>query len=197
MHLSCPFVLASQSPRRVHLLNMMGLAFEQHPADIEEVVEHGLAPEAVVRSLARQKAEAVAAVRPDALVLGADTIVVLDGEILGKPDDPAHARALLRRLSGRTNTVYTGLALAHPATDRLETTFRATDVTFSDLSDAEIAAYVATGSPLDKAGAYGSQDDRGALFIERYEGDFYTVVGLPVNALYHFLRDRFGDLFTP
>ena len=114
---------------------------------------------------------------PGALVLAADTVVVLDGDVLGKPPTTADARATLRRLSGRTHTVYTGLALVHDG--RAATDHRATRVTFADLSDAEIDAYVATGSPMDRAGAYGIQDDAGALFVTRVEGDYPAVVGLP------------------
>lgn len=196
MHLSCPLVLASQSPRRVHLLSLIGLPFLQRVSEIEEIVPAGLAPGEVVETLARQKAEDVAQHHLEALTLGADTIVVLDEEVLGKPRDDAHAHEMLRRLSGRTNTVYTGIALVHPRSHRVKTTHRATHVTFSELTDEEIAAYVATGSPRDKAGAFGTQDDLGALFIETINGDYYNVVGLPLNALYHLLRMEFSDLFS-
>lgn len=194
MHLHSDLILASASPRRRTLLQMMGLSFNVHPSDIEEVVPEGVAPGVVAQSLALQKAKAVAPLYPDALTLGADTIVVLDGEILGKPVDPADACTMLRRLSGRTNTVYTGFALVHPASGRHTAHVEATGVTFGAMADQEIAAYVATGAPMDKAGAYGIQDDRGALFISRIEGDFYTVVGLPVHRLYRVLRNEFTDL---
>ncbi len=194
MRLNVPLVLASASPRRRHLLRQLGLEVIVHPSHVEETVPDALAPETVVQLLAKHKAEAVAPTYPEALTLGADTIVVLDGDILGKPGCAGEAHAMLRRLSGRTHTVYTGFALVHPASRRAVTAFEATHVTFAHLSDEEIAAYVATGAPLDKAGAYGIQDDYGALFIPRIEGDFFNVVGLPLHRLYRILRKEFKDL---
>jgi septum formation protein len=132
---------------------------------------------------------------PGALVLAADTVVVLDGDVLGKPATPAAARTTLRRLSGRSHTVYTGFALAFDG--RTASDHRATRVTFADLSDAEITAYVASGSPMDRAGAYGIQDDAGALFVTRIDGDYPTVVGLPLRALYEALTVHFPDLLAP
>lgn len=151
---------------------------------------HGLA----VESLAAQKAEPISHEHPEALTLGADTVVVLEGEVLGKPRSEAEARSMLERLSGATHTVYTGLALLHPSSGRRLTAHEATQVTFSELSDDEIARYVETGSPMDKAGAYGIQDDYGALFISRIEGDYYNVVGLPLQRLYRMLTSHFADL---
>ena len=194
MRLHVPLVLASGSPRRKRLLEQLGLTFTVHPNPAEEVVPAGLPPAEIVETLAREKAEPIARLHPEALTLGADTIVVLDGDVLGKPRDAAEARAMLRRLSGRTHTVFTGLALVHPPTGRSVAAHEATDVTFAPMTDAEIAAYVATGSPLDKAGAYGIQDDTGALFIPRIHGDFFTVMGLPLHRLYRLLRDEFTDL---
>lgn len=191
-----PFLLASQSPRRRALLARLGVAFTVCPSDVEEQVDPALDPEVLVRHLAGQKAGAVAARHPEALTLGADTLVVLDGAVLGKPEGPAEARAMLRRLSGRTHTVFTGLALVHPASGRAATAHEATGVTFAPLSDAEIDAYVATGSPLDKAGAYGIQDDLGALFVAGVAGDYYNVVGLPLHRLYQTLRTHFADLLA-
>ncbi len=194
MQLRTPFILASASPRRRHLLQQVGFAFEVAPSPAEEVMPNGCPPEEIVETLAMEKATVVSEMHPGALTLGADTIVVLDGEVLGKPADAAAARAMLRRLSGATHTVYTGLALVHPESGRRRAAHEATRVTFGALSDAEIADYVAGGSPLDKAGAYGIQDDRGAFFVRRIEGDYYTVVGLPLHRLYRLLRDEFGDL---
>lgn len=194
MHLSVPLILASRSPRRRQLLERIGVGFTVHISPTEEVLPEGLPPEAIVRQLAWEKAEPVAAHHPQALTLGADTVVVLDGAVLGKPADAAEAHAMLRRLAGRTHTVYTGLALLHPATGRTLTTFEATDVTFGPMTDAEIAGYIASGAPMDKAGAYGIQDDRGALFIQRIDGDYYNVVGLPLHRLYQTLKAAFGDL---
>lgn len=196
MHLRIPLILASASPRRRHLLQTLGLQFEVIPSYAEEHAPDGLPPEALVQQLAMEKAGVVAANHPDALTLGADTIVVLDGEVLGKPADAAEARAMLRRLSGRAHTVFTGLALLYPAADLRQTTFEATEVTFGALTDGEIDAYVATGAPLDKAGAYGIQEDYGALFVERIEGDFYTVMGLPLHRLYRLLQAELPDLIA-
>lgn len=193
MHLTIPFVLASGSPRRQHLLEQLGFSFEVVVSDVEEHVPRGLAPADVVQHLALEKGTAVSRHRPEALTLAADTVVVHRGTLLGKPADGQEAAAMLRRLSGETHTVFTGLALLHPAGGRRLTAFEATDVTFGPLSDDEIAAYVATGSPLDKAGAYGIQEEFGACFVARIDGDFYTVMGLPLHRLYRMLRQDFND----
>jgi septum formation protein len=170
-------ILASQSPRRRDLLTLVGIAHEVRPADVDESVRPGEAPDAYVRRLAAEKARAVADVvgDPAAAVLAADTTVVVDGEILGKPGDAAEARAMVRRLSGRTHEVFTGMAVARggrraDAVERVSVTFRA-------LADGEVAAYVATGEPMDKAGAYGIQG-YGATLVERIDGDYFAVMGL-------------------
>lgn len=194
MRLSLPFVLASRSPRRKHLLEQIGLTFTIEVSESPEEIRPGTPPSEIVRNLAHEKAAIVARNHPDALTLGADTIVVLDDQVLGKPATEEEAYDMLRALSGRTHTVYTGIALLHPATARAHTAFEATRVTFADLSEDEIWAYVATGSPMDKAGAYGIQDDLGALFISRIDGDYYTVVGLPLHRLYRTLNEHFPDL---
>lgn len=170
------------------------MSFTVQVSPAEEVIPADAEPASIVQMLAAQKADPVAAAHPDALTLAADTIVALDGDILGKPSSREEARQMLRRLSGATHTVYTGIALVHPASARETTAVTATDVTFGTLSDEEIAAYVATGSPMDKAGSYGIQDDLGALFVERIDGDYYNVVGLPLRRLYLTLRETFGDL---
>jgi septum formation protein len=194
--LRVPLVLASRSPRRQALLERLGLSFEVRPSPAEEVWPDGLAPAEGAERLAHEKAEPVAAEAPDALTLGADTVVVLGGAVLGKPANPDEARAMLRRLSGATHTVYTGIALLHPSSGRAVTAHEATAVTFAPLTEDEVARYVATGSPLDKAGAYGIQDDHGALFVARIEGDYYNVVGLPLHRLYRVLRADFADLLA-
>ncbi len=194
MKLRVPLILASRSPRRHKLLAQLGLDFEVHPSNLDENATNHRLPEQLVEQLALEKARAVAARFPEALTLGADTIVVIGGDVLNKPADEAEARAMLRRLSGRTHTVYTGVALVHPASRREVVDYEATQVTFAPLTDAEIDAYVATGSPLDKAGAYGIQDDFGAVFIRRIEGDYYNVVGLPLHRFYRMLRNYFADL---
>lgn len=194
LQFNVPFILASGSPRRRRLLEQLGLDFEVRVPDVDEVFPPDASPEDIVLNLALQKGEPIAEANPDALTLAADTIVVLDGSVLGKPAGPAEAAAMLRRLSDRKHTVYTGVALVHSGSDRCVTAAVATEVTFGPLSDAEIERYVATGSPLDKAGAYGIQDDHGALFISRIEGDYYNVVGLPLHRFYRIVRIAFTDL---
>lgn len=197
LDLRVPLVLASRSPRRRQLLERLRIPFSVHPSEVEEIVPPGTPPAETVRLLARQKAEAVAPGYPHALTLGADTIVVLDDLVLGKPSDDAEATEMLARLGGRSHVVYTGIALIHAESDRVVTTHEVTEVTFASLSSAEIRAYVLTGSPLDKAGSYGIQDDAGALLIEGVRGDYYNVVGLPLHQLYRTLRAHFADLLAP
>lgn len=191
-----PFVLASASTRRKELLEQTGLRFETIPSRVDEQVEPGLSPENLVQALALRKARHVAALRPDALTLGADTVVALAEDMLGKPNGPAEAENMLRRLSGGTHSVYTGIALLHPPSSRTVKAAERTDVTFHALSNAEIADYVASGSPLDKAGAYGIQDSRGPFFVRRIEGDYYNVVGLPLHRFYRILKEYFSDLLA-
>ncbi|MEF8816803.1 MAG: Maf family protein [Salinibacter sp.] len=194
LQFSCRFILASQSPRRRALLDHVGVSFdtEVHPAD--ETLPEGVAPSEAVQALARRKARPVAAGHPSALVLAADTVVAHDGEILNKPDDASDARAMLRRLAGTSHTVHTGLSLAHAGSGRETTAADETSVVFAPLSDAEIRAYVASGSPMDKAGGYGIQDRTAPFFVERIEGDYYNVVGLPLRRLYRTLHASFSDL---
>lgn len=171
-------VLASQSPRRTHLLTMLGIAHEVAPADIDESPLAGEAPEALAARLARGKALTVAARYPGRLVLGADTVVVLDGVCLGKPESPADAEAMIGRLAGREHQVVTAVALARD--DHADHRVDRTRVWFRALDPATIRAYVATGEPLDKAGSYGLQGYGGVL-VERIDGDCFGVVGLPIR----------------
>lgn len=180
MTASPTLTLASASPRRRELLASLGVAFEVAPADLDERVLPGERPEAYVRRLAAEKARAVQARRPGGSVLGADTEVVLDGRILGKPRDHEEARAMLRALAGRAHEVWTGVALATDEGIRVEAV--RTDVWFRALDDDEIAEYVATGEPMDKAGAYGIQGGA-ARFVERVEGSYTNVVGLPLEVV--------------
>lgn len=186
-----PLVLASGSPRRRDLLRAVGLDFAVQVPDVDETVVPGEAPEQMVERLAAEKADAVARTlgKRETLVIGADTTVVLDGAILGKPVDPEEARAMLGSLSGRTHTVYTGFAVVDASTGESVVAHERTDVTFRELELWEIDEYVAGGSPMDKAGAYGIQEDRGALFVERIAGDYYTVVGLPLCQLWLAIRN--------
>ena len=194
MKLRTDLILASQSPRRKHLLGQIGFTFRVEPSPFQETIPEDTPPADIVRALALAKAEPVSRRFPSALTLGADTIVVHNGSVLGKPTDEADARTMLHRLSGETHTVFTGLALLHPASQRHVTAYEATHVTFDTLNDEEIRTYVASGAPMDKAGAYGIQGDLGAVFVARIEGDFYTVMGLPLNRFYRLLHDRFPDL---
>jgi septum formation protein len=182
---SLPVVLASASPRRRELLTLLGLAFDVAPTDVDEAWRDGEPPAAHAERLARAKAEAGR--RPGAVVVAADTIVVVDGDILGKPRDGADAAAMLARLSGREHVVHTAIAVAWDG--RMVSGVEATRVWFRRLDAATIAAYVATGEPLDKAGAYGIQGF-GAVLVERIEGDYFTVMGLGLARLV----DLFGAL---
>ena len=175
-------VLASASPRRLDLLEMLGLFdITVLPAAGEAPLDPRLSVPEAVAQMALSKARDSAARAPEgALVLGADTVVALDGRILGKPRDEADAFAMLRALSGRQHTVYTGMALKQGERELWDTA--EARVWFRPMEDREIRAYIATGSPMDKAGAYGAQD-LAALFVERIEGEFYTVVGLPMCGL--------------
>lgn len=173
-------ILASQSPRRRELLALVGIDHEVMPADINEDVRPGEQAVPYTERLAREKAAVIAARHPDAYVIAADTTVVVDGDILGKPSDAADARAMLRRLSGRSHIVCTGIAVAHGA--RIESAVEQVGVTFRALSDAEIALYVETGEPMDKAGAYGIQG-WGATIVERVDGDYFSVMGLGLRRL--------------
>ena len=174
-------ILASASPRRRELLTQAGFNFRVHPAHIPEDLLAGEDPIAYVTRLAREKARAVydqlAAAEPRIAVLGADTTVTLDNHILGKPEDAADAARMLRLLSGRTHRVITGVSLVSAV--GVETAAEVTAVQFLTLSDAEIEAYVATGEPMDKAGAYAIQG-RAARWIPRIEGCYFNVVGLPI-----------------
>lgn len=174
-------ILASGSPRRRELLERVGLTdFTVCPADIDEVVEPGLTPQETVLSLSQQKARAVWETHPHALVLAADTIVCLDRRILGKPHDRQEAVQMLRALSGRSHQVCTGFTLLREG--QAESGCEESLVLFRDLSQEEISAYVATGEPMDKAGAYGIQG-LGALLVQGIRGDYYNVMGLPLCRL--------------
>ncbi|MCX7993298.1 MAG: Maf family protein [Fimbriimonadales bacterium] len=180
------WVLASQSPRRRALMRLFGKPFEVHPAQIEEhLPEYTARPTALGKRLARAKAEAVAPCYPDALIIAADTLVVIDGRVLGKPADECEAFEMLRMLSGRTHTVITALCLLlrrQGRTEQLVLDAPRSRVTFRALSDEWIRWYIATGEPFDKAGAYGIQE-YGALLIEKVQGCYFNVVGLPLATL--------------
>ncbi len=186
-------VLASASPRRQELLRNAGLSFAIEPANIDETPRAGESPRDCAERLAREKALAVCAIRPQDSVLGADTIVVVDETILGKPIDADDAFRMLRLLSGRVHRVITGVSLVRPVVSGQEPVVRVasetTLVTMSEISDEEIRAYVTTGEPMDKAGAYAIQG-MASRWVPRIEGDYSNVVGLPVALVYRMLRDR-------
>ena len=187
-----PLVLGSGSPRRRELLTRAGIAFEVLPADIDEIAEVGEEPAAFALRLAREKALAVATrvgAAPRRLVLGADTIVVIDADVLGKPTDPEDAVRLLSRLVGREHRVLTAVAVI--ASDRLAhaaTCVVTSRVSMRPASDEEIRHYVATGEPLDKAGAYAAQGE-GRRFVERIDGSESNVIGLPIDETLALLRE--------
>ena len=181
-------ILASQSPRRRELLARMGLTeFEVRPAQGDELVDPSLSPDRLVEALSRQKAdEAAHSAAPEDIIIAADTVVAADGRVLGKPHSWDEAVEMLRFLSGRTHTVYTGVTVRRGS--RVLTQHEATDVTFRPLTEAEISAYADTKEPMDKAGAYGIQG-LGCVLVEGIRGDYYNVVGLPVCRLAVMLRE--------
>jgi septum formation protein len=185
-------VLASASPRRRELLTLLGLRFEARAADLDEEPLPGESPAATAERLARAKAQAIDPGPGEALVLGADTVVVLDGAVLNKPRHRAEAERFLARLSGRTHDVITGLAVrACPEEDTVSERV-VSRVTFAPMSRDEIAWYAATGEGLDKAGAYALQG-KGAVFVSAVDGSYTNVIGLPVERLYLHLK-RWGVL---
>jgi septum formation protein len=182
-------ILASQSPRRSSLLRQIGLQVEIVPCGLPEEFNASASAEENARTLALAKARCVADGIADAFVLAADTIVTLNGIMLGKPTDPDDAVRMLEMLSGKTHTVHTGFALLDRPSGRIVEGVEATRVTFRNLPREEILEYVAGGSPMDKAGAYGIQDDYGAVFVMRIEGCYYNVVGLPLARVYGALQE--------
>jgi septum formation protein len=184
-------LLASSSPRRREILSALGLSFETRPADVDESLREGEAAFDAAERLAREKASVVAAGAPDALVVAADTLVVLDGEALGKPKDRGDARLTLTRLAGRAHEVVTAVALARGG--RLVSGRDVTRVRFAPMTASEVDAYVASGEPDDRAGSYAIQGI-GGLFVEGVEGSPSNVVGLPVRLLYKLAAELGVDL---
>jgi len=194
----CKVVLASSSPRRRDLLNLIGIQHEVRPANIDETMRPREVPRRHAERLAREKASAIAVRDPDLITIGADTVVVINRKVLGKPVDVADAARMLKMLSGREHTVVTAVAVARGK--KLRSAIEEVHVKFRRLRDDEIEAYIATGEPMDKAGAYGIQGF-GATIVERVEGDYFAVMGLPLVRLVGLLRDvgvryQFGKLAT-
>ncbi|MCS6965176.1 MAG: Maf family protein [Candidatus Kapabacteria bacterium] len=190
LRLPRPLILASRSPRRAELLRLLGIPFRVYPAQLDEPSGSTTQPPTeYVLSLARAKALTVARLCAEpCLIIGADTTVVADDTCWGKPATAEDARTLLERLSGRTHDVYTGVVLLRVPEMELSGGVARTEVTFRPLRSTEIDAYIATGSPLDKAGGYGIQDPFGAIFVESVRGCYYNVVGLPLSLVYELLR---------
>jgi septum formation protein len=189
-------VLASSSPRRRELLTLIGIPHVVRPADIDEAPHPNELPHVHAERLAREKAAVIAAHEPDAVVVAADTIVVVDGDILGKPRDEADAAVMLRRLSGRAHVVLTAVAVAREQT--VVSGVEAVEVTFRSLSDDDIGRYIATREPMDKAGAYGIQGF-GATIVDRIDGDYFAVMGLALGRMVRLLASvgvdyRFGEI---
>ncbi|MGE7905268.1 Maf family protein [Peribacillus sp. NPDC094092] len=175
-----PLILASSSPRRKELLQFLQIPFESMNSNVDESIDENMCPDAAVKELASRKAEAIAAKFQESWVIGSDTVVVLDGEILGKPTSRADGKRMLKMLSGRTHEVYTGVAILFGKNRRVFA--EKTEVTFWELPEAEIERYLDSGEPFDKAGGYGIQG-YGSLLVEQIKGDYFSVVGLPVSRL--------------
>ena len=171
-----PIYLASQSPRRKSLLKQIGLEFKTFSVELNEEILDGEHPIKTVKRLSLEKLKLAETIVSEGIVITADTIVVIDGEIIGKPRTYREAKVILKRLSGKTHFVYSGYSVKNIVKNKLITDYRKTSVTFRELSNSEINEYVKTGSPMDKAGAYGIQDDYGSVFVEKISGCYYHVV---------------------
>jgi len=189
------FILASSSPRRRELLASIGLSFDVMPSDIPEIHQPGESPEEYVARLSRGKAAVIAAKHPDSWIIAADTTVLLGDELLEKPADADDAKRMLATISGKTHTVYTGVTLQNAARGWHDTRVAETEVRMLPLDERDIAWYVSTGEPLDKAGAYAAQGI-GAVFIDSIHGSYTNVVGLPLALLFQMLRRAGVDSLT-
>lgn len=183
-----PIYLASRSPRRRKLLKQLGIKFKSYSVNLDEKIKGAEKPVNLVKRLSIEKMNLARKKIKSGLIITADTIVVLNNKIIGKPANKKEASEYLRLLSGKRHTVYTGFAAMNVPANKIIIDYEKTEVKFRKLEDDEINDYVLTGSPLDKAGAYGIQDDFGAVFIEKINGCYYNVVGLPLTKLYLALR---------
>ena len=188
LNVSHPVYLASKSPRRKKLLSLLNINFKVIEIHIDERNKNGESPIALVKRLSKEKLNKAKEKVNGGIIITADTIVVLNGKIIGKPKDTKDASRILNQLSGNTHAVYTGFSIYNPAGDKLITDYQKTLVTFRKLEQNEIEDYISSGTPMDKAGAYGIQDDFGAVFIKKINGDYYNVVGLPLFKLYDSLK---------
>ena len=181
-------ILASGSPRRNSLLRDSGLIFRSKPVKIDETLRNDMPIAKVVIEVAERKAFEAAEDEKEGWIIGADTVVVIDGEILGKPVDAEDVRSMLRKLSGRTHSVITGFSVLHIPVKECYSDFESTEVTFHSISEEEIEAYISTGEPFDKAGAYGIQG-AGCMLVKKIDGCFFNVVGLPISKLRQIMKD--------
>jgi len=182
-----PIILASKSPRRKKLLKQLGIKFKSIPTDVDEEVLDAEHPIQTVKRLAAHKMVSAELRNNKAILISADTIVVLGNKIIGKPKNKLDAKRILKKLSDQTHKVYTGFMIKNSLTGKFELDYEVTKVTFNKLSEKLIDDYIKTGSPMDKAGAYGIQDDFGAVFIKKIDGCYYNVVGLPLSKFYQSL----------
>jgi nucleoside triphosphate pyrophosphatase len=188
LNISLPVYLASKSPRRKKLLSLLNVNFDVVEIHIDENNKNGESPIALVKRLSEEKLNKAKEKVDGGIIITADTIVVLNGKIIGKPNDKKDAVRILQQLSGKTHAVYTGFSIYNSACNKLITDYQKTLVTFRKLEQNEIQDYISSGTPMDKAGAYGIQDDFGAVFIKKINGDYYNVVGLPLFKLYDCLK---------
>lgn len=179
-----PIYLASKSPRRKNLLKQIGLTFSSFSVELNEEILDGEHPIKTVKRLALEKLILAEEKLTEGIIITADTIVVIDKEIIGKPKTKNAAKLILEKLSGRTHYVYTGYSIKNLLKNKVITDYSRTSVSFRELSNSEIRDYINTGSPMDKAGAYGIQDDYGAVFISKIRGCYYNVMGLPLSKVY-------------
>ncbi|MGE7601041.1 Maf family protein [Peribacillus sp. NPDC097675] len=184
-------ILASSSPRRKELLQFLQIPFESMNSNVDEDIEENMQAEDAVQELAVRKAEAIASRYPDSWVIGSDTVVVLEGEILGKPANHADGKRMLEMLSGKTHEVYTGVAILFGEHRRIFAV--KTEVTFWELSESDIERYLDSGEPFDKAGSYGIQG-LGSLLVKQINGDYFSVVGLPISRLARELKTMESEL---
>lgn len=182
-----PIYLASKSPRRRKLLKQLNMKFKSFTVDSDELVNSGELPEESVVRIAKEKMQLAKKKIRNGIIITADTIVFLDNKVLGKPKDEKDAFRMLKKLSGKTHQVFSAYCIHNTLTGKTITEYVKTDVTFRKLTDDEIKDYINTGSPMDKAGAYGIQDDFGAVFVDNINGCYYNVVGLPLSKFYHAL----------
>jgi nucleoside triphosphate pyrophosphatase len=183
--------LASSSPRRKRLLQQLNISFKTFKVDIDEKIKKNESPVRTVKRLSLEKMEMAKKIVKRGIIITADTIVVLDNEIIGKPKNIKDAEKILKKLSGRTHKVYTGFSIFNLVSGKIITEYEKTFVKFRNLNKKEIIDYISTGSPMDKAGAYGIQDDFGAVFVEKINGCYYNVVGLPLTKVYKSLLKVF------